>query len=286
MRAPWLFRTAWLILPFTLGPILATALDDTSTPGRRVVSVALWSVWATTLVGALVPRTVTLTLVRIVGPATLAAAIWATAAAGFDAAAAMGLIGASIVTVLVSDPALAEHFVNGSSYGPEIRLPLRTPAAVILGPLPLAWSAVVIGAGAGPMLLAYQRWLPGIVLSVIGVPLAGMAARSLHGLSRRWLILVPGGVVVHDPLALREPVLMPSPTVMDMRPAPAEFGPRLDLTGRAPGLAVQIDLDPAVGFGLIGRDRRTDVTEATAVLVTPDRANRALSLGREKLRLR
>lgn len=286
MRAPWLFRAAWLVMPFLVGPVLAEALDDSRSPARTIVSVALWAAWALTMLATLVPRTFTLTVVRIVAPATLAAAVWATVVAGFDGAAAVGLVGAAAVAVMVFDPALGEVFVNGSSYGPELRLPLRPPAAVLLGPLPLAWTVTVVGLAVGPVLLAHEQWLAGLLVTGIGAPLAGFAVRSLHGLSRRWMVFVPGGLVVHDPLALAEPVLMPSTSVTAVRPAPAHSDDaRLDLSGAAPGLAVQIDVAPAVSFGVATGARHAEVVESAAVLVTPSRPNRLVHEAADRLRV-
>lgn len=286
MRAPWLFRVAWLVVPFLVGPVLAAALNDSDDPGRTIVSVALWAIWAVTMLAALVPRTVTLTLVRVVAPASLLAAVWATVDAGFDATAAVGLTGAAAVAGLVFDPALGEVFVNGSAYGPELRLPLRPPAATLLGPVPLAWLVSVVGLAVGPTLLAHEQWLAGLLVTGIGAPLAGFALRSLHGLSRRWLVFVPGGLVMHDPLALTEPVLMPTTTVGAVRPAPAHaVEERLDLSGAAPGLALEVDLDPPVGFGVMQGARHAEVIEAAALLVTPSRPNRVLTEAQDRLRV-
>ncbi|MGI9602485.1 MAG: hypothetical protein ACR2QE_11410 [Acidimicrobiales bacterium] len=278
MRAPWLFRLGWLVIPFAAGPTIADALHSTATPGRTIVSIAAWLLWALIMVATVVPRTATLTMVRVVAPATVVAVVWATAEAGFDATAAVGLVVTTVTAALSFDPALGESFANGSAYGDEIRLLLRAPAAVMVGPLPVAWMVTVAGLSAGPLLLAYQQWLPGAVAVAVGVPLAGLAARSLHTLTRRWLIFVPGGLVVHDPLALGEPVLAPGQMIMSVIPAPAEGGERLDLTGGAFGLALQVDLDPPVAFGVTTRPRRTVVTETTSVLVTPTRPNRVLEL--------
>ena len=79
-----------------------------------------------TLVAALVPRTVTLTAIRIVAPASVVAVLWGSAvtpsvgAADLVAVAVTGL--ASAVAYL---PTTGDVYVNGSSYGDERRLPLR-----------------------------------------------------------------------------------------------------------------------------------------------------------------
>lgn len=286
MRAPWLFAAAWLLLPFLAGPVIADALTDTTTPGRTVVSVALWAAWAVVLVATLVPRTSTLTVVRTIAPTAPLVAVWATANAGFDSWAAVGLAAATVAAVLVFDPAVGEAFVNGSAYGPEVRLPLRVPAGVMVGPLPIAWLAAVAGLAVGPLLLAYERWVPGAVATVLGFPLAALAVRSLHTLSRRWFVLVPGGLVIHDPLALREPVLLPQNLVVALEPAPAEGTDRLDLSGAALGLAMQIDLADPLVFGVVEGRSGAELVTSACVIATPTRPGRLVELGSEHLRLR
>ena len=75
----WAFAVVWVTLPFTAGPALADTLDPRISSFRTVVSVALWVGWVVTLLVALVPRTVTLTAIRIVAPASVAAVIWGAA---------------------------------------------------------------------------------------------------------------------------------------------------------------------------------------------------------------
>jgi len=70
------FAVVWVTLPFTAGPALADTLDPRSSSFRTVASLGLWVVWAVTLVMALVPRTVTLTAIRIVAPAAVVAVLW------------------------------------------------------------------------------------------------------------------------------------------------------------------------------------------------------------------
>jgi hypothetical protein len=132
--------------------------------------------------------------------------------------------------------------VDGSSYGPELRLPLRVPPSLALGPMPLAVVVVLAGLSAGPLLLAARQWTVGLLLTGVGPPLAYLAARSVHGLSRRYLVFVPGGVVVHDPLALVDPVLLPKRGLASVGPAPAGSEGE-DLTLGAGGLIMELRLE-------------------------------------------
>lgn len=267
----WSLRGLWIVLPGALGPSLAEALDSRSTAVGLVLEALLWLGWAVGLVAVLVPRTVSLTAIRILAPLAAAAAVWSAVAEGVSAWDLVGLAVAATIVVLSLTPRVGEVFVDGSSYGPERRLPLRPPAALLFGPVELATAIVGVGVIAGPLLLAAQQWVVGGVLLVVGPFVAAVAARSLHGLSRRWLVLVPGGIVVHDPLTLGDPVLLPGTALLSVGPAEAGTD-ATDLTQRAAGLAVEIHLsEPGQIVLLQPRQKEGEIVTTSAVLVTPSR---------------
>lgn len=238
----WLALALWVSLPIAAGPAFADALDPRSRPVQLVASIGLWLVWAAVVGAALVPRSTTLTAVRIAMPASVAAAAWAALATpSFGADDVVALT----VTLLASIAALAAFtgavFVNGSAYGDERRLPLRPPLALLLGPVELAWAVCVAGAAAGPLLLAAGSWFVGGVALVVGWPAAWFAARALHGLSQRWVVFVPAGFVLHDLMALTDPLLLPRRSVVALGPAPADSR-SADFSLGAAGLILQVDL--------------------------------------------
>ena len=102
---------------------------------------------------------------------------------------------------------VAQTAANSIAYGDELRFPLRTPVSLLVGPVPLAVLLIGAGACAGPLLLADGRIVIGVVVTAIGLPVAVAMVRSLHSLARRFLVFVPAGVVVVDPLTLADPVL-------------------------------------------------------------------------------
>jgi hypothetical protein len=179
---------------------------------------------------------------------------------------------------------VGDGFVNGSSYGDERRLPLRPPAPLLAGPVPLAWAACVAGAVTGPLLLAAGAPLGGAVALVAGWAVAAATARALHGLARRWLVFVPAGFVVHDPLTLADPVLCPRAQVRRIGPAPADTA-AADFTAGALGLALQVDLTgPVPAVARAGR-RASGPVEATGVaafLVAPSRPGEVLRVARSR----
>ena len=191
-----------------------------------------------------------LTVVRIGGPASLAVAVWAAAAGGPPAVSdVIALAWAALVAAVSLAGATADVMVDGSSYGSERRFALRVPLALLLGPAEAAWAAVAAGLALGPLLLAAQQWLAGVVALVAGGAVAFVGARALHQLSRRWVVFVPAGVVLHDPLATKDPTLYPRRSVAGLGPALAGNDVEgdgeadvHDLTGGAPGLVLEVAL--------------------------------------------
>jgi hypothetical protein len=104
-----------------------------------------------------------------------------------------------------------------------------------------------------------------------------LGARILHRLSLRWLVVVPAGVTLVDPLALTQPSLFAARQMT--RVGPAHVGTTaLDLTAGAPGLVLQLDTSPATEVvPVVGRGVTADVVQAAAVLVCPSRPGAVLA---------
>ncbi|MGH8990630.1 MAG: hypothetical protein ACRDZ7_03785 [Acidimicrobiia bacterium] len=210
------------------GPAAAAMLDSWSSAPRTLATVLLWAVWGGVLVATLVPRPAGLTVVRVASGLAVLVGILAVAEATVAATAA-ALAGTVTAALVALHPAVGLAFVNGAAYGDERRFPLRLPPALLLGPLPLAVPVLGLGALAGPLLLAAGRTVPGVVALVLGWPLAGGLARSLHALSQRWAVLVPAGIVLKDSMALTDPVLFPKERIASLRPLPFPTAPATDI---------------------------------------------------------
>jgi hypothetical protein len=272
---PWPIRVLWIALPFALDPAVGAALDDHSTPVGLLVAIAAYTLWTVGVVATLVPRTLGLTFVRITGPAALGLAAWAAIRADELVPAAIAVVVTAATVTLALAPVTGDLFVNGSAYGAERRFALRAPAGVVLGPVQLVWVVVVAGALAGPLLLATRQWVAGAAATVIGAAVVAVGCRSLHQLARRWLVMVPAGVVIHDPTVITSQLFTRS-TIASIGPAPAGTG-ALDLTGGALGLALEIQLTEAATLELRERGRaRPKVVHSTAVMFTPTRPGAVL----------
>jgi hypothetical protein len=259
----WTLRIVWATLPATAGPAVSAAVHEWSDPPRVLAEVLLWCAWAVGLLAVFAPRPIGLTALRIIAPAFAAFAI-AVAIGGEptvveSVAAVIATLGAS---VLASGHDIAIASVNATSYGDEQRMPLKVPPALFLAPIPAARAAVVAGTTAGPLLLADGRVVAGLVALVVGVPVVVLLLRSLHGLSRRFAVLVPAGFVVVDPMTLADPILLPRERILEMQAAPATVAPEgvLDLRLGATSGSVSLRFDQAAEVTTAARARRPAVT--------------------------
>jgi hypothetical protein len=188
---------------------------------------------------------------------------------------------ALLAAIILFVPVVTDLFVDGSSYGPEKRMALRTPATLFLGPVEIAWAIVVAGIAAGPLLLAARAWVAGVIALAVGVVLVRPALRSLHQLSRRWIVFVRVGLVLHDPLSLADPVLFLRQDVRSLEPARADAEREAtDLTGRALGLALELRLRSKVTIGMIERRHQSRNVATDRVLFTPARPGALVSEAR------
>jgi hypothetical protein len=268
---PWPARATWALLPLAMGPALGEALDSHSRAVALTGAALAWGIWAAVLVAVIIPRTASLTALRTTAPAALAVANWSAIAGDRTGADLLAVTWAAITVVAAFSPITGDTFVNGSSYGDERRMPLRVPGALLLGPLPLTWIAAVAAPIGVPLLLAAEGWIAAGVLAALGGPAAVVAVRALHGLSRRWVVFVPAGLVLHDLHALVDPVLFPRSSIRRLGPAPAEADGVLDLTQRSLGLALELELTEETDVAPRRSDGRVEVMRARQLLFAPTR---------------
>jgi hypothetical protein len=283
---PWAVRATWLLLALAAGPALADALDDASRPVQVVASAGLWAGWAVVLLATLVPRALSLTVVRIAAPAAVAATVAAAVAGPAGADDVVAIAAAVATTVAAWSAPTTDAFVDGSSYGDERRFGLRVPRRVLLGPAPVAWLLAVVVPAVAALLLAARLWVPGALAAVAGAAGAWLGAPALHRLSRRWLVLVPAGLVVHDHLTLPDPILLRRPTLAGVGPAsPGDEPGCIDLAADAGGLPIAVrlrdrtELPVAVGNG---RARRVETVAADGLLVRPVRPGAFLATAADR----
>lgn len=273
----WLLRVLWTATG-VLGSIALEAIDLTA-PG--IVAVLAGIGWLIGVGAVTVLSVMGLTIGRAVIALSLPVSVTVAVAAGEPVAIAFAAL-AALSTALVLSAEFAHLSVQASAYGDEERLVLRTPVGFASAGLVvwMLWAAAlliaVIAAGDARWVLAGSVGALAVLITIGALP-------RWHIAARRWLVLVPAGVVVHDPLVLAETVMLRRSDIARIGLAPATTT-ALDLTGPSTGHALEIDTIAAIPVLVATTRRRETVrpTEASSILVAPLRPGRALQRARER----
>ena len=279
----WLVRVAWVLLAVVPPPV-GDAVADAGRSAQIVFTVAAWAVWSIGVVAVAWLSPVSLTAIRIVAPGAVVGLVVATLAQPDLADAAVLWPLASIalaVTALFGAylPDYAAAHVQASAYGAERRLPLRVPVPQI-APMILAWVLASGSAAAFLFALAAEVWWLAALTAVIAGAFVWVAATRLHRFARRWLVIVPAGIVVHDQLLLAETFMVKASAVTSVRLAGAP-GEALDLSGVTRGALLIVSMREAENLALspyLARMLGTvDAVHVSGYAVAPTLAGHALA---------
>jgi hypothetical protein len=161
----------------------------------------------------------------------------------FVAASPAGVFG-SLVALIISWSALfGDVMVQGSAYGEETRFTLRTPVPY-WAPSVLAWALLSGGLIGGTLMVAAENYVVGAPALLVGLLLTITVPRRLHRLSRRWLVIVPAGIVVHDHLVLAETQMSMRSKILSITKV-NESGETADFTGGILGPRIAVHLKEA-----------------------------------------
>ncbi len=263
-----------MALPLTMIPLIEGSAHGTTL--RWALALVLWAVWASGFLACLVPSTVSLTVGRLLAPLPLLCCLLA-AIAGVDGlrlGLAVALSGA--VAVIWYSAEVGIHCAQGSAYGDEHRFPLRPPVPMLV-PMALTW-ALGAACGVGAVLaVGDRRWLIGVLLAGLVVAFAVIIGPRFHQLSRRWLVVVPAGLVVHDALVLADNMLFRSPALRIVHLAPGD-SQAADLTGGTTGTQLEIvlaEMDTVTKAATRQQPKGTAL-HVLSVLVAPSRPGKVL----------
>ena len=272
----WGARAAWVAVAVVGGSAIGEALADRSRAVQLTGTIGAWTAWAVAALALAVTGVVTLTVVRAIVPASIVVAA-ATAIAGATGGAALSLaVPAVVATVLVGSAETGRRYVETDAYGDERRFPLRPPYGYLAATV-VTWAVWVAALMTALLALAAGSLVLGVVAVVVGVVTTWLFPRRWHQLSRRWLVVVPAGVVVHDPVVLADTLMLPRRLIATIG-ATTTRGPALDLTGPTPGVAVEITLTEPTTAVLAPRPHtpRGRGIHLSALLVAPSRPGAAL----------
>jgi hypothetical protein len=280
--APWVARLAWIVVAVVGGSAVESAVAGRSTAVAWTAAIGGWTLWAVAALGLAIASVRSLTIVRVVVPLALVA----TVAAGVGGAPAIDLIalGApSVVAVAaVMTAELGRRWVQASAYGDEERFPLRLPAGAGLVAI-VAWLLWAPAMVAGPLLLAGRSWIAGALVTALAVAGAVLLGPRWHRLTMRWFVLVPAGVVVHDPVVLADTFPLRTAQLASIGLAPADTE-AADLTGPAGGYAVEIATTESVTavFAFTPSEPNGRAIHLRSFLIAPSRPGRALRSARAR----
>jgi hypothetical protein len=270
----------WFLLPLTVGFVLRDAVSSWPSATALTAAALLYAAWLAGLVALAAVHPWSFTVLRVVAPCaatlTVVAVRWAT----------FGIVVLAVVHVIVATAcclhgSVAQACTQAAAYGDEVRRPLRTPPPLCLL-LAIVVPITAAGISTGPLFLANGDTVWGVVCLVAGLPLAGALLRSLNSLTRRFLVFVPAGLALSDPLTMPDPVLLPREKIVRLHSAP----PRgridgIDLRLGALNGAIVILLDEPGSFA-VRRGRGIATREAASVWCTPQRPASVLATAADR----
>lgn len=209
-------------------------LGDTRTSAVALcLSVWGWTMWTLVTVALLVPSSISLTTMRIIVPVAVVTSI--------VSAGPVAVFASIVVTVILFSALFADLMVQGDAYGDERRFCLRTPVPH-MAPAVVAWVLLVAPIISGTLGLSAGQWPWAIPLTIAGAVAVAIIPRRLHRLSRRWLVIVPAGVVLHDHVVLGETLMVMRTRIAGLR---TTTGPddAADLTGGVLGTRLSVQLN-------------------------------------------
>ena len=263
----WLLRLLWVALALVMGFTVEGS-----------VALSVWfAVVGLSIVCLVAPSTWGLTVLRMVAPAVVLAAVLAWVQRDSVALGGASLALAVLVALVTASGEVGEAMVQGNAYGSEHRFPLRPPAAMLV-PMALSWIVWCAAALGALTLLVRGQWLVGGVLAVVAVAVAWFLGRRFHRFAARWLVLLPGSVVLHDGVVLGETLMVQRTNVAGARLALADTE-AADLTGPAAGHALEIAVREMVlaVFAATPSEPKGRAIHLQSFLVAPTRPGRALT---------
>ena len=269
-RLSWIVRILWIAA--ALLPNALTASSSSSSDVAKVtITVVGWTSWALVAIATWIEHPISLTITRTISPFVVGRLLVALPAFDWEPARIIGATCAVIALMVMATREYGSRQVQAGAYGDEKRYLLRVPAPIML-PAFLGW-AVCIG-GLVVALLGVSR--DNLVVAGIGLVVTILSTLQvgpkLHRLSRRWLVKVPAGWVVHDDVILAENLLLRTHQIVSMAPA-LSTTEAFDLTGYTTGVPLEISLRDTTDVRLSELGARlaktTDVVHARAMLVAP-----------------
>lgn len=224
---------AWVALGIA-SPWQSLANSHSSAVGVVLIAWG-WALFFSVAVAVLVPSPASLTMTKCITPLMVIGSL--------VAASPAGVFGSLAAFIISWSSLFGDVMVQGSAYGEETRFALRTPMPY-WAPSVVAWTLLSGGLVGGTLLIAALNFTVGVPTLLVGLLLTSTVPRRLHRLSRRWLVIVPAGIVVHDHLVLAETMMSMRSKVLSITKV-NESGEAVDFTGGVIGPRIAVQLKEA-----------------------------------------
>lgn len=271
---------AWVMIAVFGWPVVGASAPAEGLQRTIVLAVAI-VVWIVGAAAVSVPSVPSLTVARVLAPAVAVGSVVGWLASADHVNASITSAAAIVAVGVIMSGEFGRTWVQSSAYGDEERFPLRPPSTFLVASVVvwlLATACMLIGLVAieTTARLAAPALIAAVALFALGFP-------RWHRLSRRWLVLVPAGVVVHDPLVLSETAMWRRHLVSGATLASSDTG-AADLSGPAAGHLIELSFEEPTTVVLTD-GRRNPLGTAihlTAGLLAPSRPGAALAALRQR----
>ena len=274
----WLARTLWLITAIIPND-LVDSLPQHSAALRFTLTAELWMLWVIVTIALWVYHPLSLTIARSLAPVITVHLFVGIGDADTVAMAIASATCALLTCLIIFNADYGAIHVQAGAYGDEQRFLLRIPAPLML-PVGIAYLLLVVTATFTPLWFANGQWIPGGMGLVVGAVLLWKVAPRIYQLSRRWLVFVPAGVVVHDSTLLSDVLMLRRHDVVSIALAPAATQ-AIDFTGLTWGVPLEVQLREMIDVRLTPLAARllrtTDALHVKSFLVAPTRPGHVLA---------
>ena len=270
----WSMRILVGCLPF-VGAGVGALLETRSTAIQIVGTVLAWLIWGLIVLASFISHPISLTVLRMGTPVFAGFLVFIAAT---DQGSTLQVINATIgfaVLLIGFSAEIGSIYVQASAYGDERRFLLRPPVAFVA---PVAISVVIVDFFiiATPMFFAARIWLAGCIKFM---------APRIHQLSRRWLVFVPAGFVVHDEIVLSINLMIKKQELVDIQLA-RDDTQAADLSALTWGVPLELSFNKTLDVSLTAIGARhlkaVSAIHATSIIIAPSRPGAVLRTQSQK----
>ena len=270
-------------LPF-IGAEVGGLLADRSDAVQFTGTALAWAVWGVVVIASYISDPISLTALRLGTPVVAGFMIFVAVSQGLAGSQIISAAFSIAVLLLSFSAEIGGRYVQASAYGDEKRFALRPPV-VLIAPILLSVLITNLSILGLPMLIAAENWsIAAIALIGLFVSIRYLLPR-IHLLSRRWLVFVPAGVVVHDEIVLSINLMIRKQDLVQIKLA-RDNSAAADLSALTWGVPLEFSFNKPLDVALtsIGAKHLNSVSaiHATSIIIAPSRPGAVLSAHKSK----